>query len=243
MPFVGVGHDLLFREGVHLLEDGGVRVVEPRIAEADGVGLRGDEVGEPLLDVLRAAGGDRCRRPRPRSGARRRAIRRAARDGRSPAGPWECRRRSGRDIRRRRRRRAAARTRRSGPHSTAACPTRASAAGPRPSVASQARPCAACWASSMPPASATLARTPAFADCSTLSARSDRASGALEQRIGAGRKEIVLSRLHGSRHRHPPGNCVSGAAPAPLKALRCRITGPVVKAISAAGPFNRRTRP
>ena len=30
----------------------------PRIAEGDGVGLRGDEVGEALLDVLRAAGGD-----------------------------------------------------------------------------------------------------------------------------------------------------------------------------------------
>ena len=52
------GLHLLLGEGVHLIKDGSVRLVEAGVAERRRVRLRGDEVGEALLDVLRRAGGD-----------------------------------------------------------------------------------------------------------------------------------------------------------------------------------------
>ena len=55
---MGVRHDLRLGELAHLVVDGGMRLVEAAVAEGGGVGLRGDEIGQALLDILRAARSD-----------------------------------------------------------------------------------------------------------------------------------------------------------------------------------------
>ncbi len=55
VPLVGVRHHLGEREAAHLVLNGGVGLVEAGVAEAGGVGLRGDQLGEARLDALAAA--------------------------------------------------------------------------------------------------------------------------------------------------------------------------------------------
>ena len=236
VPLVRVRHDLGLRELAHLLVDRGVRLVEAGVAEGGGAGLGGDELGKPRLDALA-----RCRRQRASatSSSKRRTSAAAtpSASGRMISTwlmgmpPAICARYSAN---------AAARMQllelaEAALSLRAALPQTCIWRRPSTVVASQARPCAACWASSMPPASATLARTPALADCSTRSAAATASAARSQQGLGAGRQEVGASLQRRSRHRAHLVDGVEGPAIASRRMLRCRIIDLAVKAIAAIG--------